>query len=106
MIPTPSPPNRPPEIFGGSQDFITRLGPGCFRLPWFGIAAGGNDRMGPSVCYRIMTGAGVIGTVCSDHADIMIFGNLAQQFGQHWRVAHTIAGDLPLGDCCAIACRQ
>jgi len=91
MIATPLSPNRPSEVFGGPQDFIARLSPGCCPLPdngllanhdrglpGFGIATGGNDGMGSPVGDRVMTSTGVIGTICRNRAYPLIFGYLVQ----------------------------
>ena len=74
MIATPFSPNGPPEIFGGSLDFIARFSPGrcpppnsgLFAnhergFPRFGVAAGGDDGMGTAFGNRVMTSTGVIG---------------------------------------------
>lgn len=41
-----------------------------------------------------------------DAADLLVRRDLAQQVWQHRRIADVAPGDLPLGDCPAITCRQ
>lgn len=57
MLATPFPSNCLAEEFGGSQDFIARFSPKRCRVPWFGIAASGNDCMGTPVGNGVMAGA-------------------------------------------------
>ena len=41
-----------------------------------------------------MTGAGVMGTVCTDFVGRLVSGDLAQQFGEHGSITNPATGDL------------
>jgi hypothetical protein len=52
----------------------------------------------PRSAPLVVAFAGVVGAACGDTGDVLIGGNLGQQFGQHGRVADIAAGDLDRPD--------
>ncbi len=54
--------------------------------------------MGASVGDGVMAFARVVGTIRGDRADLHVGRDLAEQFGQHWRVTDVASGDLDGSD--------
>jgi hypothetical protein len=68
------------------------------RLPGLGIFAGRKDGVGASIRNGIVAIARVVGPVCGHAADLLLRWDLAEQIGQHRRVADVVSGDLDRPD--------
>ncbi len=94
MIITPSSPQRPAQMLCGAQDVVAGPGTDGVGLPRFGVLACRNDGIGPTSGDSVMAFTRVIGAIGGDRTDLLICGNLVEQFREHRGIAYIAAGDL------------
>lgn len=86
-------PECPSEIFAGPHCFVSRDSTRRGWLPELRILAWRDDGSGTSSGNHIVTSARVIGSVSSDHGNLLIRRDLVQKVGQHGGVADVACCD-------------
>ena len=94
VVSAPSSPERATQVFRRPQGFVARDRACRDSLPWLCILAGRDDCGSPAIGDGIMALSGVVGAVGCDTGDVLISGDLGQQFGQHGGIPNVAAGDL------------
>ena len=98
VVSAPSSPERAAEVFRRSQGLVARDRACRDGLPRLCILAGRDDCGGPAIGDGVMAFSGVVGAICGDTGDVLIGGDLGQQFGQHGGIPDVAAGDLDRPD--------
>ena len=94
VVSAPSSPQGAARVSSRIDRFVTCHGTGARGLPWFGVLARWDYRLGLSSNYRLVTFARVIRPVCRDTADDLIGRDLVQKFRQHESIPDVATGDL------------